>query len=122
MKNFILLYFLTTLVYGESDFKGCGKYILKGIIRANKDTPGYSLIIHEKTKSEYKFKINIDDEFMIVPYVDKNIEVKASITHKISGFKGDVKLAKPIKDMGPNSFFLQKNDNFHLVENQDCLP
>lgn len=86
MKMYIvlILFFSFHLKAITTDEIDCGHVKLGGVVRHLSGTPGLFLVINEKTYSEMKFAIDINEEIKLAPYSDKVITLQADILQKNS--------------------------------------
>ena len=80
-------------------FQGCGHYQVRGVVRTIENTQ--VIVLNEKSKSEIQFKLPIDNEPMLSPYVNRAIDADLEITKPMNGSKGNG-IVKKIKERIPN--------------------
>ena len=67
-----LLFVFTTATLAQENtkpyegFQGCGEYLAAGTVHSSVKT-GYTLVVNEKTRSEYNFKVPIIEEPKFAP-------------------------------------------------------
>jgi hypothetical protein len=122
MKFFIFL--ILVLNFGAAfaqEFKGCGEYSLKGVVRKVPGTKlGVAYIVHEKTKSQLQFEFNEKDDFVVlVAYLDKPTSLNAKVFQNMDGTKGEMQDVSKIALRFPNP--LSPNDTeFLKLKDLDC--
>lgn len=115
MKYFVLLILFPTALYANG-ISDCGEYSIRGVVRPTSE--GLSLIVNEKTQSEYKISMPIFEQGKIGGYINKPVTVRALLDKKFDGTKGytekilssEFRLPDPLnpKDTG---FTLDKKTN-----------
>lgn len=103
MKTAILLSFFSLNIYA-SDFKGCGEYILKGVLRekSSEDTSESIYIVNENTKSQMIFELGPRETTIMLPMINKTSSLKGTIFKMMDGTKGKLKNIEKISIRFPN--------------------
>jgi hypothetical protein len=122
----LLFMFLFLMSFSQSTFGAlpielCGEYKAKGVIEKNREETGYSLIINKNTKSEYKFKIKLQDELEVSSFLSKNILMSFIINHSTSGMKGEVDKVISIKKIPSEGFEVSKKNEIELIKKSECI-
>jgi glutaredoxin 2 len=118
MKLIIFFFFLLNKnSFAEIE---CGKYQLRGFVIESTSKTGLYLLLNEKTTSEYRFKIGLDDESSIFPYLDQDIQLIGNINKKANGYNAEVVNIEQIKVIAPEVFNLSKVDALFLLKKKKC--
>lgn len=118
---FLFLMSVSQSTFGASPIEICGEYKAKGVIEKNKEETGYSLIVNKNTKSEFKFKIKLQDELEVSSFLSKNILMSFIINHPTSGMKGEVDKVISIKKIPFEGFEVSKKNEIELIKKSECL-
>jgi hypothetical protein len=94
----------------------CGTYQIKGVIRSVNGTP--TVVVKEKSKSEFSIHPPISNEPMLAPYVDKYIDLEMRFDKKFPN--GNMQaLIQKIDQRMPNP--LDPNDEkIRLIKESKC--
>lgn len=112
IKNLsIILFFSFALNFAMAD--DCFQYNALGEIKRVEQ--GLVLIVNAKSASEYSIAIAESEWPVVVPYVDKNLNIEFISKEKMKGYKGlankvtkvDSTIIDPLKDSLENRLFLQ---------------
>lgn len=95
----------------------CGQYVMKGTILKNQKEVGYRFVLNQGTKSEYNFKIKIEDELKIAPYIDKAVGVTANI-ESVKDQKGIFSSIEKAEFAFVDK--LNPAENITLIKKMDC--
>jgi hypothetical protein len=122
MKFFILVLLALNFSHSHAqEFKGCGEYALKGVVRKNPNAQlGVAYIVHENTKSQLLFEFNEKDDFVVlVAYLDKPTSLKAKVLKKMDGTKGEMVDVSKIALRFPNPLSASDTE-FSKLSDIDC--
>ena len=100
-------------------FQGCGEYLAAGTVHSSVKT-GYTLVVNEKTRSEYNFKIPIIEEPKFAPYVDKPLKAQIKVTKQIDGTKGEIEKVLNVDHRVPNPLHPAFDTGFRLIKKLEC--
>ena len=122
MKFFIFLslFFVLDISFAQ-EFKGCGEYQLKGVVRKFPSANlGIAYIVHEKTKSQLHFEFNEKDDFVVLAgYLDRPTSLRAKVLKKMDGTKGEMVDVSKISMRFPNPLSASDTE-FSKVSDLDC--
>jgi len=113
MRPLILVMFLiqlpsTVIAQDWTGIAGCGVYQVKGTGHLSDE--GLSIIVNEKTQSEFKIKVPIKNEVYLAPYVKRPLEARVLIDKKPHG--ADVSgTIKEIKSLPKKKKAVKKKDS-----------
>lgn len=96
----------------------CGEYKISGIARMIEDRP--YIIVNEHSRSEYRFTIPIEEEPRLAPYIDRPLELKATIDKKMDGTKGEAKAIFEMALRLPNALSSKTGSGFSLLKKLPC--
>jgi hypothetical protein len=102
--------------------KECGDYQINGVIRKNIEEHGYSVIVNEHTKSEYKFVISINDELKISPFIGSSIELTAKIIKSHTGFSSHLEKIFSVKKLTREELQSSRQEKITLLSKEPCIP
>jgi hypothetical protein len=103
--------------YGS--FQGCGRYQIGAIVRKDK-TDVVSIVVGEKSNSEYKFKIQPEEWGQYTGYFDLPISAEVNIL-KIDGTLGFITESKNIKLITPHPLNSLQSTGFRLIKKLECV-
>jgi hypothetical protein len=123
MKTFIAFAFIlyACSLSAATSIDGCGEFRAMGEIVKNTHESGYSLVVNQNSKSEYQFKIKIQDELKISSFISSNIEVIFKMNRVMNGMKGEVEKILKIKKIPAKTIELSKKNNIELVAKSECV-
>ncbi len=126
-KKYLLIFIMALIVLNQAsfagqyfgEFKGCGRYILAGIVRKN-HTNLVVIIVNEGTNSEFVFTAKEGEKGNYIGHIDLPFSTEVSII-KIDGTKGV--LSNPInsKRIYPNPIDPRTNSGFIQLTKSECL-
>ena len=98
--------------------KGCGRYVVAGVIHKNKGF-GVTLVVNEKSQSEYRFKPASGELPRFVAILDLPVSLELSIV-KLNGMSGEVAGAHEMSLIAPQPLEQHKSSGFKLIEEKPC--
>ena len=120
-----LLFVFTTATLAQENtkpyegFQGCGEYLAAGTVHSSVKT-GYTLVVNEKTRSEYNFKVPIIEEPKFAPYVDKPLKASILVTKPIDGTRGEIEKVTKVEHRVPNPLHPVFDTGFRLIKKVEC--
>lgn len=124
MKKISLLTFFAIASFSlhASDFKECGYYTFKGVLRADKkDKASFIYIVNEKTMSQMSFSFSDKKEMMkLFPLLDKPTSFEGFISSKMDGTKGVIKEVSAIENRFPDPLNPAKDTGIHFIKSIKC--
>ena len=117
----ILFFFLFSLnAYSSTAPDGCGVFDIYGRMDKSKAAGEFRYVVHGKTTSEYKFKLNEKQEIKLAPYFERYTKIRATILKEIIDFNGEFFEIESVNESVPDPAFLTKNHGFTLVKKESC--
>jgi hypothetical protein len=100
-------------------FVGCGEYRIKGVLVKNLDIIIYKT--NTKTNSEMSFTIKEDKDLVLLSsYLNAPTEIRAEITKKMDGTKGEIEHISKISLRKPNPLEPLKDSGIFLITSKAC--
>lgn len=92
MIKIVLMTVLVSTSSWAQDFKGCGEYKFKGVLKQDEKAPlKMSYVVREGTGSQMTFHlVNKDDVVALAAFLDKPSQFKAKILKAMDGTKGEL--------------------------------
>lgn len=116
MKYFFILSFIPALTLADV-VTDCGEYTVKGVVRGG---VGISIVVNEKTQSEYTIVMPVEEMAKIGSYLDDAVTAKLKIEKIISPVKGEIKKIISIDRRIPNPLN-PEDTGLKLDKKFDCL-
>lgn len=94
MKKILMasLLVVVSLATNAQEFTGCGEYLFKGVLRADKKLPlKFKYIVHENSQSQMSFNLKEKtDSIALIGIIDQPTSLKAKILKKMDGTYGEL--------------------------------
>jgi hypothetical protein len=114
-----LCVFLLLLLLSSTSLFACGDYLIDAIAVMKEGFP--ALIINPGTKSEINLKVEFAETPKLSPYINRLIEVSATMTKPMDYTQGEIaKLAK-IKVLVPDPLAQGQGTKMTLIKKAKCL-
>ncbi|MBC7714455.1 MAG: hypothetical protein H7177_14010 [Rhizobacter sp.] len=117
MKYSLLLALLFIPVLAKADIvTDCGEYSLKGVVRGG---VGISIVVNEKTMSQYTITMPVDLQGQIGAYLDAAISAKIVLQKKLTPVKGLANKIVSIERRVPDPLN-PEDTGLTLTKKKDC--
>ncbi|MBC7428529.1 MAG: hypothetical protein H7336_07960 [Bacteriovorax sp.] len=115
MKYFFLFYLVPSLTLADIVID-CGVYTVKGIVRGGE---GISIIVNEKTQSQYTITMPVTQQAQIGSYLDSEVTAQINLSKKLTPIKGETKNIMSIERRIPNPLN-PEDTGMKLYKKSDC--
>ena len=116
MKYFLVMAALLPSISFASVLTECGEYNVKGVVRGG---VGLSIILNEKTQSEYTLKMSGPLQASIGVYLNQDITAKVLMSKHINPVTGEITKIISIERRIPNPLN-PEDTGFTLINKMDC--
>lgn len=124
MKKITIIATLTfmSLSLNASDFKECGHYSFKGVLREDKkEKASFAYVVNEKTMSQMNFSFSDKKEMVkLVPLLDQPTTFTGLIATKMDGTKGVIKEVSAIEKRFPDPLNPAKDTGISFLKSSKC--
>lgn len=122
MKIFYTIVLIVIVLANAQAFEGCGEYLVKGILRKNRqDNFRVSYIIFEGSNSQMTMEILVQEDFLkIYSSLDKPTSMKVKILNPLDGTKGKIRDVIDIKPRVPNPLSAT-DQGLEKINSLNCL-
>ena len=117
MLHLFLLFILLPAYSFAAVVTDCGEYNIKGVVRGG---VGISIILNEKTQSQYTLTMSGPLQASIGAYLNRDVVANVLLSRLLNPVKGEITKVLSIENRIPNP--LNPTDTgFTLIKKMDCM-
>lgn len=114
----LLVLSVLVLIPALSHASSCGDYLVAAEVKMINGLS--TLVVNPGTKSEINLKVEFNESAKLSPYIDRFIEVVASMEVPMDETRGSVTTLGTIKVLPPNPLATSKGTSMKLINKMEC--